>query len=155
MSKSHRIKQPHRSPKQRAKKVGLPPGSLVYLGDVKTAAVDLSLIEYDESGLSEVKFADTAAWAAYTPKHANHWLNLHGLHDTALLREIGTRYGLHPLVQEDILNTDQRPKAESYGEYLYVVARYVSYDPATLIVTSDQVSLVLARHAVLSFQERS
>ena len=155
MSKYHRIKLSHRSPKQRAKKVGLPPGSLVYLGEVKTAAVDLSIIEYDDSGLSEVKFADTAAWAAYTPKHANHWLNLHGLHDTALLHEMGTRYGLHPLVQEDILNTDQRPKVESYGEYLYVVARYVNYDTDTLIVNSDQVSLVLARHAVLSFQERS
>ena len=155
MSKSHRIKPSHRAPTHRAKKAGLPPGSLVYLGEVKTAKVDLSIIEYDDSGLSEEKFADTAAWQVYTPTHATHWLNLHGLHDTAMLREIGTRYGLHPLVQEDILNTDQRPKVESYGEYLYVVARYVNYDTDTLSVSSDQVSLVLARKAVLSFQERS
>jgi magnesium transporter len=154
MSKIHRIKL-HRSPKQRAKKVGLPPGSLVHLGEVKTAAVDLSIIDYDGTGLSEEKFSDTAAWQAYVPKHVTLWLNLHGLHDTALLSEIGTRYGLHPLVQEDILNTDQRPKVESYGDYLYVVARYVNYDVNALTVNSDQVSFVLAKNAVLSFQERS
>ena len=144
----------HRPRKHRAKKAGLPPGSLVHLGEVKTASPMLSLIEYDDGGLAEVKFADTAAWLAHSPQHATHWLNLHGLHDTALLREIGARYGLHPLVLEDILNTDQRPKAESYGEYLYVVARYVSYDADSLNVSSDQVSLVLMHNAVLSFQER-
>ena len=145
----------HRPRKHRAKKAGLPPGSLVHLGEVKTAAPTLSLIEYDDGGLAEVKFADTAAWQAHLPQYATHWLNLHGLHDTALLREIGARYGLHPLVLEDILNTDQRPKVESYGEYLYVVARYLSYDADTLSVSSDQVSLVLARNTVLSFQEQS
>ena len=155
MFKSRRTKPSRHSPKQRAKKAGLPPGSLVHLGEVKTAAADLSIIEYDDSGLSEVKFDDIATWQAHTPTHAIHWLNLHGLHDTAVLREMGIRYGLHPLVQEDILNTDQRPKAESYGEYLYVVARYVSYDTDTLSVSSEQVSLVLAHNTVLSFQERS
>ena len=145
----------HRPRKHRAKKAGLPPGSLVHLGEVKTAAPTLSLIEYDDGGLIEVKFADTAAWQAHLPQYATHWLNLHGLHDTALLREIGARYGLHPLVLEDILNTDQRPKVESYGEYLYVVARYLSYDADTLSVSSDQVSLVLAHNTVLSFQEQS
>lgn len=154
MFKTHRANH-HRPRKHRARKAGLPPGSLVHLGEVKTAAPMLSLIEYDDGGLAEIKFADTAAWRAHSLQYATHWLNLHGLHDTALLREIGARYGLHPLVLEDILNTDQRPKAESYGEYLYVVARYLSYDADTLNVSSDQVSLVLTRNAVLSFQERS
>jgi magnesium transporter len=145
----------HRPRKHRAKKAGLPPGSLVHMGEMKAAAAALSVIEYDAQGMTEVKFDDTAAWQAHTLQHAIHWLNLHGLHDIAVMREIGAHYALHPLVLEDILNTDQRPKAESYGDYLYVVARYVNYEPDSLILSSDQVSLVLLRNAVLSFQERS
>lgn len=152
---SPRNKPKRNSRKHRARKAGLPPGSLVHLGEVKTAASDLSLIEYDDGGLAEVKFADVVAWQAHAPQHATQWLNLHGLQDTALLREIGARHGLHPLVLEDILNTDQRPKVESYGDYLFVVARYLSYDADTLSVSSEQVSLVLTHNALLSFQERS
>ncbi|MHB1176304.1 MAG: magnesium/cobalt transporter CorA [Sulfuriferula sp.] len=154
MLKSHRTNH-HRSRKHRAKKAGLPPGSLMHMGEIKAATAELSVIEYDNNGMTEAKFADTAAWRAYTLQHAVHWLNLHGLHDIAVLREIGTRYALHPLVLEDILNTDQRPKVESYGDYLFVVARYVSYESDSLMLSSDQVSLVLLRNAVLSFQERS
>ncbi|BBP05451.1 magnesium transport protein CorA [Sulfuriferula plumbiphila] len=145
----------HRPRRHRAKKAGLPPGSLVYVGEVKTPVPALSVIEYDDTGLAETHFPDLAAWRAHQSAHATRWLNLYGLQDATVMREIGTRYQLHPLVQEDILNTDQRPKVESYGDYLFVVARYLSYDADTLSVSSDQVSLVLARNTVLSFQEQS
>ena len=145
----------HRPSKHRAKKAGLPPGSLIHVGEVKTPAPALSVIEYDDTSLAETRFPDLAAWRAHQPAHATQWLNLYGLQDATVMREIGTRYGLHPLVQEDILNTDQRPKVESYGDYLFVVARYLSYDADNLSVSSDQVSLVLTRNAVLSFQEQS
>lgn len=146
---------PRRPRKHRAKKAGLPPGSLVHVGEIKTSAPALSMIEYDATGLTEIRFPDLAAWRAQPSTHHTQWLNLHGLQDAATMHEIGARYALHPLVQEDILNTDQRPKVESYGEYLFVVARYLSYDADTLTVSADQVSLVLTRNAVLSFQEQS
>ena len=55
---------------------------------------------------------------------------------------------------EDILNTDQRPKVDDYGDYLYIVTRFFEYDPQTLTVSSEQVSLVLGPDFVLTFQER-
>lgn len=146
---------PHRPRKHRAKKAGLPPGSLVHVGEIKTPAPALSMLEYDATGLAEIRFPDFAAWRAHSSTYHTQWLNLHGLQDAAAMHEIGARYALHPLVQEDILNTDQRPKVESYGEYLFVVARYLSYDADTLTMSADQVSLVLTRNAVLSFQEQS
>jgi magnesium transporter len=57
-------------------------------------------------------------------------------------------------VLEDILNTDQRPKVDDYGDYLYIVARLFDYDAATLTVTTEQISLVLGKDYVLTFQER-
>ena len=55
---------------------------------------------------------------------------------------------------EDILNTDQRPKVDDYGDYLFLVARFFDYDAATLSVTTEQVSFVIGKDFVLTFQER-
>ncbi len=82
------------------------------------------------------------------------WLNIYGLHEPALLEEIGRRFNLHPLVMEDIPNTDQRPKVEDYGNYLFIVAKVFEYDAATRSVTAEQVSIVLGHGFVLTFQEK-
>ena len=82
------------------------------------------------------------------------WLNVHGLHEPEVMAEIGRRFKLHPLVLEDILNTDQRPKFDDYGDYLFLVARFFDYDDKTLTVSSEQVSMVIGHNFVLTFQER-
>ena len=57
------------------------------------------------------------------------------------------RFKLHPLVLEDILNTDQRPKVEDYGDYLFLVAHFFSYDAASMTLSSDQVSMVIKKRS--------
>lgn len=137
-----------------AAKVGLAPGALIHLGERKTEQAAISLMEYDESALAEHQFTSLAESRAYLPKLPVLWLNVHGLHEPEVMAEIGRRFGLHPLVLEDILNTDQRPKIDDYGDYLFMVARFFEIDGDTRQISSDQVSLVLGRNFVLSFQER-
>jgi magnesium transporter len=147
-------KTPH--PK-RSGKAGLPAGTLVHLGERKTEHAAITLIEYSPEGLSETHFESLAACQSCVPiypKGPKLWLNVHGLHEPEVMSEIGRRFNLHPLVLEDILNTDQRPKIDDYGDYLFLVARFFNYDAATLTVTTEQVSLVIGEHFVLSFQER-
>jgi magnesium transporter len=81
------------------------------------------------------------------------WLDVDGTHDIETIRKLGECYGLHPLVQEDILNTDQRPKLEDYGDYLYIVLKMLSHDERSGEIRSEQVSLILGRSFVISFQE--
>lgn len=135
-------------------KAGLPPGTLVHVGEVKTQRPQVSIIAYDERGFDERRFASVAESRAYRRTHAHVWLNVYGLQDPHILDEIGRRFRLHPLVLEDILNTHQRPKLEDYGDYLYCVARVFEYDAASRTLSSDQISLVFGRNFVLSFQER-
>lgn len=136
------------------RKIGLPPGSLVHVGEIKTPRPSISLMEFDADGLDERSFASLEESRGYTPTRNTLWLNVYGLQDPTILGEIGRRFGLHPLVQEDILNTHQRSKIEEYDDYLYCVVRLFDVDPATRAVHSDQLSLVLGRNFVLSFQER-
>ncbi len=144
--------KPH-APK-RSGKTGLPAGSLVYLGERKTERAAITLVEYDADNLTETHFDSLTACQSCTPVHPKLWLNVHGLHEPEVMQEIGKRFQLHPLVLEDILNTDQRPKIDDYGNYLFLVARFFNYDAATLTVATEQVSFVIGTNFVLTFQER-
>ncbi len=147
---------PRKAPRpKRSGKAGLPAGSLVHLGERKTERAAIALIEYRPDGLDEKHFDSLAACRASETTGGKLWLNVHGLHEPEVMGEIGRRFKLHPLVLEDILNTDQRPKLDDYGDYLFLVARFFDYDPATLTVTSEQVSFVIGQDVVLTFQERS
>lgn len=139
---------------RRSSKSGLPPGSLVHLGEVKTAHPTITLMEYDGEAIEERTFDSIEASRDYHPSRQTVWLNVYGLQDAAIMTEIGERFGLHPLVLEDILNTGQRPKVDDYGDYMYIVARAVEVDPKTVDVSSEQISLVIGRNFVLTFQER-
>ena len=140
--------------KLRSQKVGLAPGTLVHVGERRTAQPDIALFEYDATALKETRFESLAASRGHVRGPGTLWLNVHGLHEPEVMAEIGRRFNLHPLVLEDILNTDQRPKVDDYGDYLYIVARFFEYDAASGSVASDQVSIVLGADYVLTFQER-
>ncbi|GAB2182557.1 magnesium/cobalt transporter CorA [Denitratisoma sp. agr-D3] len=117
----------------------------------------VSLLAFGPDSLEEIAFTDLAESRQYQRDRQAHpvlWLNVHGLHQPEVLTEIGQRFKLHPLVLEDILNTDQRPKVDDYGDYLFIVSRFFEYDADNLTVSSEQVSLVLGKDFVLTFQER-
>lgn len=137
-----------------AAKVGLAPGALIHLGERKTEQSTITLIEYGDSDLVEYCFTSIRAARAHAPRLPVLWLNVYGLHEPEVMAEIGRRFNLHPLVLEDILNTNQRPKIDDYGDYLFIVARFFEIDGENHQISSDQVSLVLGGNFVLSFQER-
>jgi magnesium transporter len=138
----------------RSGKTGLPAGSLVHLGERKIEHAAIKLIEYDNDSIKETSFACLTDCLTCTPSLPKLWLNVHGLHEPEVMQEIGKRFQLHPLVLEDILNTNQRPKVEDYGDYLFLVARLFNYDPETMSFATEQVSFVIAQHYLLTFQER-
>jgi len=67
---------------------------------------------------------------------------------------LGNCFTVHPLALEDILNTEQRPKVEDYGEDLFLVVKLLSYNEKKDEIEAEQVSLILRRNALLSFQEK-
>ena len=137
-----------------SKKAGLPPGSLVHIGEIRTPQPVATLLSFDGTNLVEEVLPTAETIADHHWKHQRVWLNVHGLQDATLMKAIGQRFGLHPLVLEDILHTGQRPKIDDYGDYLYVVVRMFAWDESTQCLEADQVSIVVGKDFVLSFQER-
>lgn len=136
---------------KRKKKVGLPPGSLVYTGDKVKADIKLALLDYSETQCAENLDYPVDACGAIKDSPSVAWLNVDGVSNIELLKKLGDQFGLHPLVLEDILNTDQRPKIEDHGDYLFIVIKMLSSDGNGM--TMEQVSLILGKNFVISFQE--
>jgi len=138
---------------KRSKKAGLLPGSLIHIGETYTDKSRINLIHYNADDFGAKEVSSLADLPAGKDPQEIIWLNIDGLQDTKLLEEIGNHFALHPLVLEDVLNTDQRPKMEDYGDYLYIVLRnFNSQGSGDLI--SEQVSIILGKNFVLSFREK-
>ncbi len=140
--------------KKRSEKAGLPPGSLVHIGEKKADTPKITVMDYDEAHFQEKEIKTIEECFLFKDTPTVTWINIDGLHRVEILEKLGECYGFHPLVLEDILNTDQRPKMEDYGEYLYIVLRMLSYNDKSSEIESEQISLVLGPNFVFSFQER-
>ncbi len=138
----------------RARKVGLPPGSLVHTGEQKVETVRLAVFRYDRDASSEEQIDPHSASLPVPEEGSVTWLNLDGLHDIAVMERIGHAYRLHPLLMEDVLSTGSRPKFEEYDGQLFIVVKMISFNDESRRTETEQLSLLLGEHLVLSFQER-
>lgn len=136
---------------KRAARAGLAPGTL--RTDKAPAPEILAFLcrgpEFTGLSLEQA----LAARAAPVADNAWLWIHVRGAADPALLETLGQAFALHPLVLEDIQNTDQRPKQEDYDAYLFMVLRALRFNESQERVESRQFSLVLGDAFVLSFQE--
>ena len=138
--------------KKRSVKSGLPPGTLVHIGEKSDEEVNVTVIDYDEGSFLEKTLGSIDECLFFKNKPTVTWINMDGIHQVDLIRKFGDCYGFHPLVLEDILNTDQRPKLEDYGEYLYIVLKMLHHEKNSAIIP-EQISLIVGKNFVFSFQE--
>jgi magnesium transporter len=140
--------------RKKSRKAGAAPGELRDFEGRAAEAAPITGFRYDAQHFEERTLDDPAVWAPQPDDEAVTWLNVDGVHNPGVLQGLGGLYGLHPLVLEDIMTTAQRPKCDDLGDYLFFVLTMLSLDRATGDIQSEQVSVVLGRRFVLSFQER-
>ena len=136
---------------KRSRKTGLPPGTLVHIGEQKTDKVTITVFNYAGTRYDERQAVSLDALAPPTDESIT-WVDVGGVHKMEVLESFGKQFQLHPLLLEDIANTDQRPKLDDYETYLFVVMKMLTVTGRQDIIV-EQVSLVLGKNFVLSFQE--
>jgi magnesium transporter len=139
--------------KEISKKVGLPPGSLVYVGDKGEKKFKITMVEYNHDTYTEEELTSLDACPVLPKKERVIWLDINSLHSVQNLQKLGECFSLHPLVLEDIVNTNQRPKIEDFRDYLYLVLRILSYQEAEDELLADQLSLIVGSNFVISLHE--
>ena len=139
---------------KRSRKVGLPPGTLVHIGERKAETMSISVIDYDDKHVEERKPETIEESLLLKGEPSVTWINVDGVHDVEAIEKIGKHFGIHPLILEDIVNTGQRPKVEDFGDYIFLVLKMLYYDEEEDNVGAEQVSLILGRNFLISFQEQ-
>jgi magnesium transporter len=140
-------------------KSGAPPGTLMYLGRETKDKVRITLIEYNETEFFEKDFTDIQECLTHVKDGMVKWINVDGVHDTAIIEQIGKMFDIHPLTLEDIANTNQRPKFEDFETYIVTIMKMIFEDnnlkkESDDALVSEQLSiLLLNNNTVLSFQE--
>jgi magnesium transporter len=136
-------------------KVGLPPGSIIHVGEQKIEKVKITLTEYDEAGAKSCEINTVEEIDPYTDTPQVTWVSVCGLHETDLIKQIGEKFNIHPLVLEDILNTETRPKIEISDNYIFITMKLLKYNTEENKIDSEQISLILGNTFVFSFLEKS
>lgn len=134
------------------KKIGQIPGSITYTGDKSKEKLFLEAFDYTKESCLELDLKSITDSFKFKDTDSTTWINFNGLNYVNEIEAIGNHYGLHPLVLEDIVNITQRPKIDEYENYIFVVLKMLYYDKDEQIV-SEQVSFILGKNYVLSFQE--
>ncbi|RZN46808.1 magnesium/cobalt transporter CorA [archaeon] len=135
---------------RQSKKSGLPPGTLIHVGQRHVEHPSIWVMDYAPDHLDEhtdIRIDDALAWLK-SPNVT--WLNVVGL-DADFIGQIGNALNVHPLVLEDILNTDHRPKVEEYDDYLFIVCKAPRHDDGVAV---EQLSMILFGTGVVCFHER-
>lgn len=139
--------------KVKSKKPGLSPGTLIFVGSKKLEATKIEVVDFTKEKIEETEIENPEDCVKYKTSQSTTWINITGLHDTQVIEKICNNYGIHPLIQEDIVNTQQRPKLEDMVEHLVVSLKMIYYDEQNKGIAFEHITVILGKNFVMTFQE--
>ena len=141
--------------KKRTPPVGSGPGTLMIPAGLPPPRI--RVMHYTADELVERDIPRASEIRPYIQQTGVTWIDVQGLGDEKVIREIGEIFSMHPLALEDVVNIPQRPKTVEYPQHQLYVSRMVSliatHEPNVKQLDLDQVSIFLGRNYVLTFQE--
>ena len=139
--------------KRFGKKPGAPPGTLVFTGEKKVDYPYVTRDFYNENDYTHESLKGKELPNDF--EGGTTWLDVRGLSDIGLIEQIGKKFDIHPLILEDVLNTNHRPKYEEYEEGIFLVLQSLTATrDKNFQVQSEQVSIFLKDNVVITFQEK-
>src|SRR3989344_8280039 len=135
----------------RSGKAGLPPGTLMHIGEAKEHIPKISIIDYDPVHFQEKIARKVEECFPFRRKKSITWINIDGIHDSKIIHDLGEHFGFHPLLLEDIMNNEQRPKIETFEDHIFIILKMLSYERKE--IAAEQISIIIGKNFVISFQE--
>ena len=130
----------------------LPPGTVAYIGKKITTQTTLDIIDYSKNYFERFETHNIEEVSKYEDTSRVTWINVNGLSNSEDIMKLGNHFELHPLIQEDIVSTNQRPKIDEYEDYIFIVFKMLHYDENEHL-TVEHISMVMGQDYVVTFQE--
>lgn len=115
-------------------------------------AIHIYVYDYDKDNLYEERLSDVRDCFKYKNSKTVTWINVDGIRRKDV-EELCTHFGIHNLIIEDILSTGQRPKFDDIEDTIFCLMNMLYFNDRDATVETEQISLVLGRNFVISFQE--
>lgn len=138
--------------RSREQKLGLPPGTPIHVGVHQDFQAFASLLQYHDDEYKEFPRISADEVVGLLRNDRVNWINVEGIHDVHLVQSICSRLDIHPLSQEDIVNSALRPQFETYPGYFFFAMKML-YLNSDRHLTQEHVSLILKGNIVITFQE--
>lgn len=139
--------------KYNTQKIGMPPGTLLHVGAMRSEKVKLSILCYSNDSWTEEEFTNIDNFLEYQCNADVSWVHVSGIHVVEVVEKIGKKFNIHPLIMEDIVNTNQRPKLEESKDYVYIVVKMIHYFEKIRNIEFEQISMIVGSNYIVSFQE--
>ena len=142
--------------KQKVDKTGMAPGTLIHVGDRAEHETKITCHSYGQGICKPGNMSPEQLLNFDFDPSLKHWINIDGLHDVDFIDKLGKKLNIDTLILEDVLNTEQRPKAEDYPLHFFMVMKMLRLKKTEdkERISSEQISLVLGENYVISFQEK-
>lgn len=135
-------------------KTGLDPGSLIHVGETLVEQTVIRLVDFTSERVIDKQIHQIEELFPFKKTDSITWLNIQGLSNIEHIQAMSDLFNIHPLVLEDILNTQQRPKFEAYDDYLFIVLKAQDLNLAELYVGYEQVSILVMKNLIITFKEK-
>jgi len=136
-----------------SKSLGKAPGELIYLGEKENLETLLEVHEYTAEEYSTHKTKHIKKIFNVRGNNKVTWVNVNGLNNSDDITKIGEYFNLHPLILEDIVNTNQRPKIDEYEEYIFIVLKMLYHSEKSDELLTEHISILIGHDYVVTFQE--
>ena len=133
-------------------KTGMSPGSLIHIGDIHETQPRITATYYNDTLHESYEPKSLAEILEKRPDECLTWVNIEGLKNIELLDSIGKEFNIHPLVLEDILNTNQRPKFEEFEDHHYIVLKNLTLENHNVVY--EQISILMLKDFIFTFREQ-
>lgn len=140
--------------KSKKETIGLSPDDLYYSGEQKEANPRLRLINYNSEKLNEIELEHIHEAADYNKTGTTTWINVDGLHDVNLMKELSNQFEISSHIMADVLEVHNRPQIHEYDNCLYISTKMLHYNETEEEVSSENLVLIIKENLLISFQEK-
>ncbi len=127
------------------------PNSLIHVGEQRVKEVTFRIFDYNEEKVVERTSAELEECLKLDSSETPTWIQVCGLHDTEAIGRLLSAFQIHPLIQQDVLNTGHRLKLDDFEDYVFIAVKEIVSENG--LGELRHFSMVLTPHAVLTFQE--
>src|SRR5690625_4892453 len=113
-----------------------------------------TVFDFDAENLTEDLVASVKEISKYKEEDTVTWLNIDALHNLKLMEEIATVFDFDSLVMAEVMNTEARPKIIDYDNCTLITIKMLQQDPKTETIMVENLSLILTKTVLITFQER-